>query len=495
VTDVSRSRQITPQDLAGRRVLVMGLGLLAGGAGVVRYCARHGAIVRITDLRDPQNLGPTLKSLSDVEFELTLGRHDLADFDWAEVVFRNPAVGEDNKFLQYARDMGKIIEMEVPFFLDNLSGSVYGITGTKGKTTTASVLHHILESAGVSAKLSGNMGIPAIDLLDSAEPIDQVVLEVSSYQIEGLRRSTKRPHVVVITNVHEDHLDRYGSIEAYRRVKASLAIGQNPEDWLVIPGDDRQLLEACSSGHGKRVLVLPPGGSQSGQTSEAESIVETSEETVAWRDLRTGRQCRLADLNDSPLRGAHNRMNVAMAAAAAYAGGCAASSIAATIGSLRPVPHRMEFLGWVGSTSFINDTAATAPVAVKAALESLTGERMVLVVGGVDKGMDYSDLFQSLQAMRIPLVLLPGSATDKLTALIAKHGYEARTVLADDMGDAVANAFTLSTMLPPPRTVLLSPGAASFGLFRNEFDRGEQFRAAVQRVALAKGLALRQHYA
>lgn len=471
---------VSIRDFRGRNVLILGLGILGGGLGMARYCAKYGARLRITDLRDEEKLRPALDALRDIEAEYVLGEHRAADVEWADLVVRNPGVRPDHELLKLAGKLGKPVEMEIPYFARHCPARLVAVTGTKGKTSTTTVLHQFLQAGGRTVHLAGNMGESAMALLDTLGPEDEVLLEVSSYQLEGLAGRGAPLRVAVITNVEDDHLDRYGDIEAYRRVKASVAEGQSAEDWLVLPAWDAELARRCDRWPSRKVYVRRPG--QAVDTSVergAAAVVTIEDDAVRWQEPGQA-PVVIADLRKLTLLGAHNRVNVAFAAAAAYAGGREPRHISDTVPLLTPVAHRLEPVGRVDGIDFINDSAASAPVAVIAALEAVSDRRPVVIAGGVDKAADYTQMIDALVDARAPLVLLPGSATDRLVAELDRRGRPAPERAAS-MAEAVTVAYRLARELPAD-VVLLSPGAASHGLFVNEFDRGRQFGRAVSEL-------------
>ncbi|HEX5164493.1 MAG TPA: Mur ligase family protein, partial [Thermomicrobiales bacterium] len=216
--DVGRGTWIE-SDLRGQRVLLMGLGNRQGGLGVARYLVDAGADVRVTDLREGDALSATLDDLAGLPIAYTLGRHEEDDFRWAEVVVRNPAVPRESKWLALARSLGKPIEMEMTLFFRACPAPILGVTGTKGKTTTTTLLAAMLRERWPDAVLAGNMAVSALGQLPSIRPDTPVALELSSFQLEALDEQCLSPHVAVITNISPDHLDRYESFDDYAWVK------------------------------------------------------------------------------------------------------------------------------------------------------------------------------------------------------------------------------------------------------------------------------------
>jgi len=421
----------------------MGLGLQGGGLGVAEFMRDLGAALTVTDLRVAEALGPSLARLGEAGVRYVLGRHDLEDFRHAEIVVRNPAVRLDSPFLTAAREAGAAIEMEMTLFLRWCrAGAVVGVTGTRGKTTTSSVLHAILQADGRPVVLAGNLRVSALRALDAIGPQHTVVLELSSWQTEGLAHTGLHPHGAIVTNLMPDHLDRYPDLATYAAAKAHLLANQTPPDWAVLPDD------AWGDWFARR---------------------------TAARVVRYSRSSPPPGWEHARLAGSHNRANCAAAAAAAHCFGVPERAIARAIRDFDGVPARQQLLGTYGDIRAVNDTTATIPEATLAALDTVPGP-WVLIVGGSDKRLSFETLALRLRDdpnLRA-LILLPGSGTDRLRPLLGpRPAIQART-----MAEAVDAAFAAAH---PGDAVVLSPACASFGLFQNEFDRGDQFVVAVRR--------------
>jgi UDP-N-acetylmuramoylalanine--D-glutamate ligase len=474
---VAEARLVT-ESLAGRKVLILGLGVIGGGVAVALYFAAQGAKLRITDLRSAELLAPALSALRErgVDAEFVLGEHREEDIEWADVVLRNPGVPPTSPYLSLARQLGKPVWMELGYFAEHCPAPISAVTGTKGKTTTTSLLHQLLEADGSHVHLAGNMGVPAISLLDELTASDHVLLEVSAQQLEALAGWPVQ--VAVITNVDDDHLDRYGSLPAYRSVKASLALGPGADDWTVLPAWDLELAELCAKAPSRKVFVHDPDRPFAVADLEHAAVVSLSADGVVWTGT-DGRAVPLCGFDGFSLLGKHNRVNLAYAAAAAYLNGRPAELIARTLPELRGVQHRLEPIGTVDGVTYVNDTAATAPIAVASALEALSSQGTpVLICGGVAKGSDFTPMLDAIEKAQAALVFLPGTGTDQLLAALRARGYPRTMREATSMIEAVAFARELAASERASH-VLLSPGCASFGLFVNEFDRGNQFAAAV----------------
>jgi len=472
-------------DMRGKRVLVMGLGVHGGGLGVTRYLAQHGAAVTVTDLCSAEQLAPTLAQLEGLPVRYVLGEHRLEDFRAAEVVVRNPGVPRESPFLAAARAAGAAIEMEMTLFFRLCRGPILGITGTKGKTTTTLLAGAMLKQQYGDTVVAGNLRVSALEQLPNIGRHTPVVLELSSWQLEGLGEAELSPRWACVTNLSEDHLDRYASMDAYAEAKAQILKHQQRDGVVVLNLADRWTRRMAGQARGEVVWFGGPGASQAvpaagGEHDEPHGAWWSGERLV-WRQGK--QQETICSSDDVRLPGAHNLANVAAAAALARAFGVEAERIRAAIRGFGGVPDRMETVREIDGVRYVNDTTATAPAAAIAALQAV--DRPVIVIaGGADKQLDFGELAECLAARAKAVVLLAGTATPKLEqalrrSLARRAGHTSLAVGGpfDALGAAVTAARDLAE---PGDTVLLSPGCASFGIFRNEFDRGEQFRQLVQ---------------
>ena len=457
-----------PNALRGRRVLVMGLGLLGGGVAAARYAVEHGAAeVVVTDLRPAEILAPSMEKLAGLPVRYVLGRHDADDFVRADVVVRNPGVPRGSPYLRMARDAGARVEMEIAWFFRACRGPIAGITGTRGKTTTTSLLHAILAQAGMRPLLGGNLGgIETLALLADATPDRWVVLELGNFMLEGLHAIRRSPHLAIFTNLLPDHMNAYDSMEEYGEAKSSVFRYQGPEDIAIFNEDNevtRQYAEEAPAG---QVWLYSP---------------------ARLEEYRRGagserRQFRY--VGDIRLRGAHNLGNVQAATLAAELIGVDPETIARAVRAFGGVPHRLEIVRTLDGVTYVNDSASTAPVAGIAALRSFA-EPIVLIAGGNSKRLDFAELAAEVASRAKRVALLKGNATEEFAAAVRE------AARAQGRPDPIAGTFDeLSKALEvaraaaePGDVVLLSPGFTSFGMFLNEFDRGDQFRRLVRDMA------------
>lgn len=461
---------MTAANLAGQRATVMGLGRRGGGAGVARYLAEAGAIVTATDMQPEERLSEALESLADVPIRYVLGGHDEADFlpGGADLVIRNPGVPRRAPLLELARRHGVPVEMEMTLFFRACPALIIGVTGTKGKTTVSTLTAALLKAWNPATILAGNMGISALAQLSLITAETPVVIELSSWQLEGLAEHELAPDIAVLTLIAEDHLNTYDGFEDYAATKRSITHHQTPAQTLIVNAGDPEAWRAAAE---TRARVIPFGVRDQG----TDGVWLAGDQAV----IRDGGKVLTVELPDNrALAGAHNRANALAAIAAAHARGADVPSMEAGLAAFAGIRDRMEVVAEVDGVTYINDTTATAPVAAAAALEALAGRRVHLLAGGADKQLDPGPLIDAAgQAHAV--YLFAGTATPAIERALRERGLTPGGPY-ESMEAAVSAATGAATA---GDVVLLSPGCASFGLFRDEFDRGEQFRQVVRQLA------------
>lgn len=458
-------------DLRGKRVTLLGLGSHGGGVGVARFLARRGAFVTVTDIKPADALTESVAALDGLPIRFVLGGHDESDFTraGADMVIRNPGVPRTTAMLELARREGVPVEMEMSLLFRLAPCPLIGVSGTKGKTTTSTLISLMLSAWNPDTRLAGNMGIPALELLDTIEAGTPVVLEISSWQIEALDEHGLCPHIAVLTNVSPDHLNTYAGYAEYAETKRRLARHQTPDDFLIFNADDPELRSLADSAPGR---TIPFGHSVNGNQG-----MTVNGRTLYWRLDDEELDIILPELAFN-LKGDYQVMNVAAAAAAALVAGAPLTAIEAGIAAFEGVPNRGELVAEIDGVIYVNDTAATAPAAAIAALERFVDQRIHLISGGANKALDLAPLAESIRRHVATLTLIDGSATPVLLELIGETDIPLHGPYRD-MDTAVDAARSAAR---PGDVVLLSPGVASFGVFTDEFDRGDQFRSAVERL-------------
>jgi UDP-N-acetylmuramoylalanine--D-glutamate ligase len=459
-------------ELRGKRTLVMGLGIHGGGLGVARFLIDQGATVTITDLRSPEELRPSLDALAGLPVRYVLGEHREEDFRNADLVVRNPGVPRESPYLQIARAAGAAIEMEMTLFFRLCPGPILGITGTKGKTTTTLLAGAMIRAQYPDTVVAGNLRISAIEALPQINASTPVVLELSSWQLEGLGEAQLSPHYACVTNLSPDHLNRYASMAAYAEAKQQIFLWQGADDVVVLNADDAEVASWADRAPGALVWF--------GEAA-APPAVRYDARGLWWGGEQI---CRSDEIH---LLGQHNRANIAAAAALAKSFGIETAHIRSAIRSCTGVPHRLEFVRDLAAVRYINDTTATAPEAVIAALRSIDAP-IVLICGGADKNLPFDDMARAIVERVKAVVLLKGTATAKLKQAL-RDASRANTrfdpTIAGPFGDFAQAIAVARGQAAPGDVVLLSPGCASFGMFQNEFHRGDEFRRIVEELEMS----------
>lgn len=437
-------------DVANKRVLIFGLGRQGGGVQVANTLKEAGALVRVSDQLSEEELEQSIQAL-DPDIEVHVGRHDIGDLDWAELIVKNPAVPYEHPQIQEALSRGIPVVSETMLTLNYLRDRTIGVTGTRGKTTTSHLIHHILVESGRHALLGGNLPQhPALSLLRESQPESWFVLEMSSFQLEAAQYLPVSPHVAVITNISHDHLNRYPTMEDYTAAKGNLFAYQKPGD---------HAFWGSTHAWAKQLEMLVPEG-VAGHALSKETLLERGE--------RYRHQ----------LLGGHNQENIGLAAYVADALEIPEEKIEQAVASFRGVPYRLETIAVKHGIRYINDTTATTPTALQKALEALAHERFVLIAGGTTKHLPIPDeLTYHLRRLPQAVVWLDGTGTEEILA--------AGQLPQDGHTRSIQEAIDLATTLAQKRratTVVLSPGFSSFELFRNEFDRGDQFNEHIRRL-------------
>jgi UDP-N-acetylmuramoylalanine--D-glutamate ligase len=462
---ISRGLPTSRSDLAGRKALV--LGFARSGIAAARFLADAGATVTIYDRRSADELTDAIAALGGRSVTLAISaapaevRARLADSD---LVVTSPSVSAAfpttdpwlRQALTDAESAGTPIVSEVDLFLRLTRARILAVTGTKGKTTTAALTAGMLAAARVPHRLGGNIGVPLIEEADRLGRGTWAVLELSELQLPTLSRGAD---IAVYTNVLADHLDRHGSVDAYRAVKRRLADLSGADGALVLNRDDPGCVAIAESLPDAQVhwygLESRPG---------ADAWIEDGWVVVGGE--------RVLPRNEVPLRGEHLLRDVLAAAVAARLAGAGTPEVAQGIRDFRGVPHRLESIGTRSGIEYVNDSQATIPVAAIAALGAFGERGLVIIAGGQGKGLDY-DAFADAIAGRCRAAVLIGETADELQRLI---GDRVPVVRADSMDDAVIAA---SRAARAGDVVLLAPSAASFDMFVDYAARGDAFRSAV----------------
>lgn len=446
-------------NLQAMRVLV--IGLARTGIATSLFCVQRGAIVTATDSRTASELGDSVAKLRSVGIRLELGGHSDAILQGQQLVIPSPGVPADAPPLTKARDLKIPVWSEIELAYRFLNGKLIGITGSNGKTTTTTLVDHILRQAGFPTKLAGNIGTPLISQVGETTHSTITVAELSSFQLELIE--TFRPDISVLLNLTPDHLDRHKTLAAYAAAKARIFANQTRDDFAVLNADDSA--SAAFAPSRSRVLwfsrkkIVVPG-----------AYVRDGRIVFAHH----GEEELVLAVNEIPLPGAHNLENVLAAVVATRLAGVRPAQIEAGIKSFSGVEHRIEFVAEINGVRYYNDSKATNVDATLKALEAFPG-RIIVILGGKDKDSDYTQLRSTLSEKAI-LALLIGSAAEKI-----EHQIDGSVAIkrAETIEHAVEFA---AQTAHAGDIVLLAPACASFDQFQNYEHRGRVFKDLVHQL-------------
>lgn len=446
------------------KVSIMGLGSYKQGSGIsaAKFFIARGDEVLITDLKNEKDLAHQVAELKNFckknkksAPKFVLGRHDEKDFADADLVMRNPGVPKDSPYLKIAREHGAEIETDISIFMKNCPAQIVGVTGTRGKSTTATLIYEILKTKFGRVWLGGNIKISPLSFIDKIKSGDVVVLELSSWLLENFRDKKIAPHIAVVTNIYPDHLNTYKNMAEYVVAKKNIFACQAAEDYLIANGENAETKKW--RGPGKTIYFFK-------------------------------KDARGLKIN---LLGEHNLENIAAALAAAKIFKILDAAVKKVLRNFRGLPDRQEFIAEIRGVKYINDTTATSPDGAMAALKTFgTGKKnIILIAGGKDKELEYGKLAKEIKKYCKAVILFPGTATEKIKSMLHATCYMLQD--AKNMPEAVHLAKNSAVR---GDIVLLSPAAASFGLFKNEFERGGQFKKAVKKRAKRSPVVKRSFY-
>ncbi len=435
------------QYFKGKKITVMGLGLLGRGVGDAAFLAECGADLIVTDMKTKEQLADSLEKLNAyTNITYRFGEHHEDDFKGRDMILKAAGVPLDSKYIEIARQDGAEIAMSGALFARFSGIPIIGVTGTRGKSTVTHMIHHVLTEAteGAPVLLGGNVrGVSNLQLLKDVEEDSLAVMELDSWQLQGFGEMQMSPHIAVFTNFMEDHMNYYhGDMDAYFKDKAHIFIHQE----------------------------------ESGVFVTTQEVFARAQEFARNTRITLGQEVRLVDTSILPedcllaMPGEHNRLNAALATEALRAVGLTDDEIFAGLASFSGVAGRLEYMGEKDGVKIYNDNNATTPSAVMRGIEAVAnGKNVILIAGGAYKEVDPSPLVPIITSHCKTVCLLSGTGTDMLKDSIDCTVY-------DSLKDAVDSAFAKAEK---GDVILFSPGFASFGMFVNEYDRNDQFVSLV----------------
>ncbi len=442
--------------IKGKKVLV--LGMEVSGIAAAHLLRDEKAIVTIGEIEENEDKRAEAKKLNQAGIEVILGPHPLSLLEGKQLVIVSPGIPLTIPLLQKARLRGIPIlgELELAFHFSK-GKSLVAITGTNGKTTTTLLTGKILEKAGKDVQIAGNVGIPLAKIARGKSEI--IVAEVSTFQLETIDKFS--PHISCLLNITPDHLDRHLSLENYSDLKARIFLNQNNRDFTILNRDDARVYPLASRTKAQVVFVSKKNDLERGvflQNACIKRRFDKEEEIISYEELT--------------FAGSHNLENILSSVAIASLYGVEAEIIRETLIEFKGLPHRVEWVGKVGGVEFINDSKATNEGAVRSSLES-GNKKTILIMGGKDKGADFSSL-KKVVGEKVRKLILLGEAKrnigNQLNGICPIEEVE-------DMREAVRQAFKDAQK---GYSILLSPGCASFDQFKDYKERGEVFKREVK---------------
>jgi UDP-N-acetylmuramoylalanine--D-glutamate ligase len=444
--------------LPGRRALVAGAA--RSGLAAARLLCRHGLDVRVCDVKSAEAMPEAARMLAEIGAEARWQADDPAALEGRDFVVWSPGIPDRHPIAELARRRGIPVLSELELGYLAARAPLVCVTGTNGKSTTTDLIGHLLRAAGREVGVCGNIGRPVCEVAEDVSATGLLVVEVSSFQLETVDRL--RPFVGVWLNLTPDHLDRHGGLDTYGALKQRLFERQGEGDYAVWNADDAEVMKRRTGGASwLDFSVRAPVA--------AGARVVDGALALAWR----GGTERLMEARALGIPGPHNIMNALAALAAVLPLEIAPATLREALRTYRGLEHRLERVAVVSGVTFVNDSKATNTSSLEVALRSFD-EQVVLIAGGRDKGQDFTPLRGLVRAATRAVVLIGEGA-----ATMARAWAGADMRQAGTLAEAVDLAYALAR---PRGTVLLSPGCASFDMFRDYEDRGHRFKAEVARI-------------
>jgi len=447
-------------DLKNKKVLVIGLG--RAGVAAARYAAIRGANVTVSEKREEKDVTEFVSKLSGLPIEYSFGRNDVRLMKDAQLIVVSPGVPLSIEGLGEARNLKIPVINELELAVREIKTPMIAVTGTNGKTTTTTLIGHLLTECGIKNCVGGNIGTALTDLINDAKNVDWVVVEVSSFQLETT--PSLAPKIGVLLNVTPDHLDRHASFEEYLMLKARLFGTLDAECFGIYNAADKVVADAVEKSHAQLVPFNSNGKLDDGGWFEKDSL---------WMKL-PGKAAEQYNLGNVDLKGAHNRENMLASIMTAALCGGEKNKIQKGLETFKGLPHRIELVGEYRNVQYYDDSKGTNVGATVAALENFSAP-VILIAGGLDKGASYEPMAPFIRD-RVKRLILIGEAKDKMRSEL---GDLTETVSAETMEDAVLKA---SEAAAAGDVVLLSPACASYDMFRDYAHRGEVFAQAVRKL-------------
>ncbi len=464
-----------------QKILILGLGRYATGSGVsaALYFAKRGDDVIVTDalpLKEVKDNVAQLKKYKNVKFHL--GGLKLKDVDWADIVAKNPGVRRNDPMYLRAKKLGKPIVNDITIFLEKCPCLTIGITGTRGKSTTTAWIGDMLKRSGKTAYIGGNITVSPLTFLTKLKKSDIAVIELSSWMLETCGEVGISPHIAVWTNLMRDHLNTYDGMDDYAEAKAQIIRHQKPNDIFIANLDNDYVANYVSEAPG-----TVKGFSAK---KKSKSVAWISKDKIVLQDGK--KLIEIISTKDIGLSGAHNIKNALAAIITAKEAGANLKGIRESLKKFTGMPYRQEIIAVKNGITFVNDTTSTTPDAALAAITRFAGKNHTLhwICGGAEKDLPYDELTSKVKSLtpalrsfsegvsNVDVQVLDGTAFKRFTSAMKKEGIE--FTKNSSLKSAFENCIKSAKH---GDVILLSPACSSFGMFKNEFDRGDQFNKLV----------------
>ena len=452
--------------LERKKVAIIGLGV--SNMPLLKYMYERMAKVTIFDNREIEKIPKEyLDEVMNYEMDYAFGKDALSKLNGFDIIFRSPSCMPTIKELAEAEEKGAIVTSEIEMLIEMCPGTVIGVTGSDGKTTTTSLIYEILKQKGYNCYLGGNIGTPLFTRLNEMKEDDYVVLELSSFQLMNMKIS---PKISVITNITPNHLNVHSSYEEYIEAKKNIFKYQSKDDIIVL-NYDNEITRKCAKEAESRVTFF------SSKTKLDDGVILDGDIIKECND-RIRRH--ILSTRDTHLRGKHNAENICAAIAATKSLVDIDTQIKA-IKSFKGVEHRLEFVREIDGVKWYNDSIGSSPTRTIAGLNSFD-ERIVLIAGGYDKHLDYTPIAKPILD-NVKTLILMGQTAEKIFIAVKeeseKQGKQIDTYMCDNLEDTVKLA---KKYAEPGDIVLFSPASASFDMFKNFDERGKKFKEIVNKL-------------
>lgn len=508
-------------DFKDKKVLIMGLGLNGGGLGIAKFLYNQGAKITITDLKDKKYLKESLEKLKNLkDIKYILGQHKEEDFIENDVIIKGAGIKWNNKFINIALKNGKYVDTAAGIFFEFSENKKIGITGSKGKSTTTTLIYEIFKNTYKDVKIAGNISRSFFEEFEKNDKNSIYVLELSSWQLNDISIHEKSPEIAIITTLLPDHLNYYKTMENYIEDKKKIYKFQNKNDYLILNIDneyirkyilndnivsqiifvtgfyEKNILEKIKTGYFDKIInqyhknikffigfdnnefYLFNRADKFDAKNELSIFKNNDLDFSNYFKLENYNIYKLFEMQNLFIKGIHNLYNISLAVTVSIIENIPLLKIKEIIEKFKGVRYRNEFIGKINSIEFYNDTTATVPDAVAATLSAFD-KKVILIAGGMDKNLSLKNMVNAIINNVKQLILLEGDGSEKLLTLLSREGYKNIDYYYNDLFEAVKKAYDIAKSKD---IILLSPGFASFNMFKNEFERGEIFNLSFEKI-------------